>query len=91
MNCVGDFIAGRTWALGTKRDFEGTQNFRRISESRSKNFEKVIEWMDEQIEATGSVEFDVFKTKYTEINGYPSKSWMKVSKRVRDRLELTSS
>ena len=55
---------------------------------RHKNFDQVVHWVSDEFEQSDKVYMTPFKEKYVEVYGSPAKNWEKVSRRVRERLNL---
>ena len=83
------FSASTTWVCEIRSSFQEiptTPNSRKLQ--RHKNFDQVLHWVSDEFEQSDKVYMTPFKEKYVEVYGSPAKSWEKVSRRVRGRLNL---
>ena len=83
------FTTITAWDSGIRSSFQEiptTPNSRKLQ--RHKNFDQVLHWVSDEFEQSDKVYMTPFKEKYVEVYGSPAKSWEKVSRRVRGRLNL---
>ena len=84
---IKDFTASLTWARSIRDDIILQ---RKGANQHTRNFDLVCSWVDDKVEDDGFVELADVKSKYVTVTGSASKSWDKLNKRNKTRLELQS-